>query len=76
MGQDVDADVIAVRVPAHAAVVDIELHAVALEPRAAALAHLVWSSAKRHGILTAVFAAPEWKIVSLQNTDRAASDAS
>jgi len=37
----------------------------------AALAHLVWSSAKRHGILTAVFAAPEWKIVSLQNTDRA-----
>jgi uncharacterized protein (TIGR02246 family) len=36
----------------------------------AALAHLVWSSAKRHGVLTAVFAAPEWKIVSLQNTDR------
>lgn len=41
----------------------------------AALAHLVWSSAKRQGVLTAVFAAPEWKIVSLQNTDRAASDA-
>ena len=35
----------------------------------AALAHLVWSSAKRQGVLTAVFAAPEWKIVSLQNTD-------
>jgi uncharacterized protein (TIGR02246 family) len=35
----------------------------------AALAHLVWSSQKRHGVLTAVFAAPEWKIVSLQNTD-------
>jgi uncharacterized protein (TIGR02246 family) len=35
----------------------------------AALAHLVWSSAKRHGILTAVFAAPQWKIISLQNTD-------
>ena len=35
----------------------------------AALAHLVWSSSKRHGILTAVFAAPDWKIVSLQNTD-------
>jgi uncharacterized protein (TIGR02246 family) len=35
----------------------------------AALAHLVWSSPNRHGILTAVFAAPEWKIVSLQNTD-------
>jgi uncharacterized protein (TIGR02246 family) len=41
----------------------------------AALAHLVWSSAKRHGVLTAVFAAPDWKIVSLQNTDRATSDA-
>jgi uncharacterized protein (TIGR02246 family) len=35
----------------------------------AALAHLVWSSAQRHGILSAVFAAPEWKIVALQNTD-------
>jgi uncharacterized protein (TIGR02246 family) len=39
----------------------------------AALAHLVWSSAERHGILSAVFAAPEWRIVSLQNTDVAGS---
>ncbi len=35
----------------------------------AALAHMVWSSANRRGVLSAVFAAPEWKIVSLQNTD-------
>jgi uncharacterized protein (TIGR02246 family) len=35
----------------------------------AAIAHLVWSSPKRRGLLTAVFAAPDWKIVSLQNTD-------
>jgi uncharacterized protein (TIGR02246 family) len=35
----------------------------------AAVAHLVWSSPERRGIVTAVFAAPEWKIVSLQNTD-------
>jgi uncharacterized protein (TIGR02246 family) len=35
----------------------------------AAVAHLVWSSANRRGIVTVLFAAPEWKIVSLQNTD-------
>src|SRR5437763_5583866 len=35
----------------------------------AAVAHLVWSSTARRGILTVVFAAPDWRIVSLQNTD-------
>lgn len=41
----------------------------------AALAHLVWSSPKRCGVLTAVFAAPDWKIVSLQNTDQSSQAA-
>jgi|ERR1700682_816023 len=47
----------------------VEEIAVRVMSDTAALAHMVWSSPERHGILVAVFAAPEWKIVSLQNTD-------
>jgi uncharacterized protein (TIGR02246 family) len=51
------------------ALLSVEETSVRILSADAALAHLVWSSATRHGVLTAVFAAPDWRIVSLQSTD-------